>query len=177
MKKRWECDLKHQRSVGIIVVNHAYISLRKPSGNYGVHLTPLPSGNFQRSDPPSPRNVRVPPWGGVWIFSGTTHYKKKSPRLWGIPMCQQFGGWLKAYYLKTAGAGSSCYLNRMNTMSRLNIINEVRIYWCIIKVLLYSTTQNMRKWDKWWQNTLCSVAVNIVQHRNTNLSLSKLRSN
>ena len=83
--KRWECDLKCQRSVGIdrymdrsiemqIVVNNAYISLRKPSGNYGVHLTPLPSGNFQWSDPPPPRNFRVPPCGGGgWIFSGTTH--------------------------------------------------------------------------------------------------------
>ena len=36
--------------------------------NYGVHLTPLPSGNFQRSDPPPPRNFRVPPWGRYGYF-------------------------------------------------------------------------------------------------------------
>ena len=49
-------------------VNYTYFPLRKPSGNYAVHLTPLPSGNFQQSDPPPPRNFRVPPQGGYGYF-------------------------------------------------------------------------------------------------------------
>ena len=39
-------------------------------------MYPPPFGNLSLLDPPTPRKFHDPPWGGggVWIFSGTTHY-------------------------------------------------------------------------------------------------------
>ena len=46
---------------------------QEPSGNISLWSPPLPSGKLGKLTPLPPGKIRSFPWGGVWIFSGTTH--------------------------------------------------------------------------------------------------------
>ena len=90
--------LKCHRTKRLICINYRS---KWPQQKTFLRSTPLPPGFPESSTPPPARISRIPSVGGVWIFSGTTHYMpspKSGPKNGWIPAVAGSGNPLKSRF-------------------------------------------------------------------------------